>query len=381
MHRNAADRVKKGSYAPKPTFIRQRFGVTKGGHVEYFPSPETDPAARRESYVRPAARDIAVLGRAPSAVCALMVRSCLRGQPPLDGLAALRSEVVRFRAAPRRRADLEGPGIREGLAGTGDGSSQRHPSPSALPLLDTGSEPERSGTIGTSVVPGPAEPPSGPMILANGSRSSTPVLPGTSPAALSVAADAPHAPDSPDVTVADLVARAQSGDADAFGLLYDRYLDLVYRYIYYRVGGVALAEDLTSETFLRALRRIDSFSWQGRDFAAWLVTIARNLIADHYKSGRYRLEITTEDILDAASPQTADSPENQVLEALTNRTLLEAVKQLNPEQQECIVLRFLQGLSVSETALVMDKNDGAIKALQYRAVRALARLLPADKLA
>jgi len=185
---------------------------------------------------------------------------------------------------------------------------------------------------------------------------------------------------APDATVADLVARAQAGEAEAFGLLYDRYLDLVYRYIYYRVGGVALAEDLASETFLRALRRIDSFSWQGRDFAAWLVTIARNLITDHYKSGRYRLEITTEDILEAAPPQTADGPESQVLDALTNQTLLEAVKQLNPEQQECIVLRFLQGLSVSETALIMDKNDGAIKALQYRAVRALARLLPAEKL-
>jgi RNA polymerase sigma-70 factor (ECF subfamily) len=76
----------------------------------------------------------------------------------------------------------------------------------------------------------------------------------------------------------------------------------------------------------------------------------------------------------------ADSPEDQVLDALTNETLLEAVRQLNAEQQECIVLRFLQGLSVSETALIMGKNDGAIKALQYRAVRALARLLPEEKL-
>jgi RNA polymerase sigma-70 factor (ECF subfamily) len=202
----------------------------------------------------------------------------------------------------------------------------------------------------------------------------TPAPPSTPPVLGAAAAFAP------DATVADLVARAQAGEAEAFGLLYDRYLDLVYRYIYYRVGGAALAEDLASETFLRALRRIDSFSWQGRDFAAWLVTIARNLITDHYKSGRYRLEITTEDILDAAPPQTADGPESQVLDALTNQTLLEAVKQLNPEQQECIVLRFLQGLSVSETALIMNKNDGAIKALQYRAVRALARLLPAEKL-
>ena len=144
------------------------------------------------------------------------------------------------------------------------------------------------------------------------------------------------------------------------------------------MGSPTLAEDLVSETFLRALRRIDSFTWQGRDFAAWLVTIARNLIADHFKSGRYRLEITTEDILESGPAQTTDGPESLVLDSLTNATLLSAVKKLNPEQQECIVLRFLQGLSVNETALAMGKNDGAIKALQYRAVRALARLLPED---
>jgi RNA polymerase sigma-70 factor, ECF subfamily len=185
-------------------------------------------------------------------------------------------------------------------------------------------------------------------------------------------------PTIPDATVAELVARSQAGDGEAFGLLYDRYVDTVYRYIYYRVGGATLAEDLVSETFLRALRRIDSFTWQGRDFAAWLVTIARNLIADHFKSGRYRLEITTEDILETGPQQTTDGPEDLVLDAITNETLLSAIKKLNPEQQECIVLRFLQGMSVNETALAMGKNDGAIKALQYRAVRALARLLPED---
>ncbi|MDX6287416.1 MAG: polymerase sigma-70 factor, subfamily [Frankiales bacterium] len=175
-----------------------------------------------------------------------------------------------------------------------------------------------------------------------------------------------------------IVARAQAGDADAFGELYDRYVDLVYRYIYYRVGAQALAEDLTSETFLRALRRITSFTWQGRDIGAWFVTIARNLIADHFKSGRYRLEVTTADMLDADG--VTEGPEGAVLEGITNTTLLEAVKELGAEQQECIVLRFLQGLSVAETALAMGKNEGAIKALQYRAVRALGRLLPEDLL-
>ena len=155
-------------------------------------------------------------------------------------------------------------------------------------------------------------------------------------------------------------------------------MDTVFRFIYFRVGNRQLAEDLTSDTFLRALKRIGSFTWQGRDLGAWLVTIARNLVADHFKSGRYRLEVTTGDVLDADREDRGPegSPESAVVDHITNVTLLTAVKQLNPEQQECIVLRFLQGFSVAETAQTMGKNEGAIKALQYRAVRALARLLP-----
>jgi RNA polymerase sigma-70 factor (ECF subfamily) len=175
-----------------------------------------------------------------------------------------------------------------------------------------------------------------------------------------------------------LVERAQAGDADAFGQIYDRYLDTVFRFIYFRVGNRQLAEDLTADTFLRALKRIGSFTWQGRDPGAWLVTIARNLVADHFKSGRYRLEVTTGDVLDADREDRGPegSPEAAVVDHITNVALLTAVKQLNPEQQECIVLRFLHGFSVAETAQAMGKNEGAIKALQYRAVRALARLLP-----
>jgi RNA polymerase sigma-70 factor, ECF subfamily len=175
-----------------------------------------------------------------------------------------------------------------------------------------------------------------------------------------------------------LVERAQAGDAEAFGQIYDRYLDTVFRFIYFRVGNRQLAEDLTADTFLRALKRIGSFTWQGRDPGAWLVTIARNLVADHFKSGRYRLEVTTGDVLDADREDRGPegSPEAAVVDHITNVALLTAVKQLNPEQQECIVLRFLHGFSVAETAHAMGKNEGAIKALQYRAVRALARLLP-----
>lgn len=193
----------------------------------------------------------------------------------------------------------------------------------------------------------------------------------------------PSHPDRPDPSdpateVWNLVERAKSGEAEAFAQIYDRYLDTVFRFVYFRVGNRQLAEDLTAETFYRALKRIGSFTWQGRDLGAWLVTIARNLVADHFKSGRYRLEVTTSDVLDAEREDRGPegSPESAVVDHITNITLLTAVKQLNPEQQECIVLRFLQGFSVAETAKAMDKNEGAIKALQYRAVRALARLLP-----
>ncbi|PZG22978.1 sigma-70 family RNA polymerase sigma factor [Nonomuraea aridisoli] len=174
-----------------------------------------------------------------------------------------------------------------------------------------------------------------------------------------------------------LVLHAKNGCTDSFGTLYDRYVDLVYRYVYFRVGSHPLAEDLTSETFLRALRKIGDFTWQGRDFGAWLVTIARNLVADHFKSGRYRLEVTTAEVIDVPL-EGSHIPENAVVTAIINDRVLRAVRDLNPEQQECVVLRFLHGLSLAETALIMGKKSGAIKALQFRAIRALARALKQD---
>ena len=174
--------------------------------------------------------------------------------------------------------------------------------------------------------------------------------------------------------IAGLVALAQQGDGEAFGQVYDAYVGSVYRYLYYRVGSHALAEDLTSETFLRALRRIDSFSWQGKDIGAWFTTIARNLVADHVKSSRFKLEVSTADMLDA--DRADDGIEDVVLGRLQSAALLDAVRRLRPEQQECLVLRFLQGLSVAETAEVLGRSEGAVKQLQLRAVRALARLLP-----
>ena len=186
--------------------------------------------------------------------------------------------------------------------------------------------------------------------------------------------DPDGAGDAERTRIAALVTLAQQGDAEAFGQIYDAYVDAVYRYVYYRLGSHSLAEDLTSETFLRALRRIDSFTWQGKDIGAWFVTIARNLVADHVKSSRFKLEVTTADMLDA--DRGDNGIEDEVLGRLQNAVLLDAVRQLKPEQQECIVLRFLQGLSVAETAAILRRSEGAVKQLQLRAVRALAKLLP-----
>ncbi|WP_433229460.1 ECF subfamily RNA polymerase sigma factor, BldN family [Micromonospora sp. CA-248260] len=244
----------------------------------------------------------------------------------------------------------------------------------AVPTDDTALIPAVP-TDDTALVPAvPTEGTARPTAPAPAPTGTTATPTGTPPTGFPSRPD----PSDPATEVWTLVERAQAGEAEAFGLIYDRYVDTVFRFVYFRVGNRQLAEDLTSDTFLRALKRIGSFTWQGRDLGAWLVTIARNLVADHFKSGRYRLEVTTGDVLDADREDRGPegSPEAAVVEHITNVALLTAVTRLNPEQQECIVLRFLQGLSVAETARAMGKNEGAIKALQYRAVRALARLLP-----
>ena len=173
-----------------------------------------------------------------------------------------------------------------------------------------------------------------------------------------------------------LVELARGGDKEAFGLLYDHYHRSVYRFLYYRTRSTQLAEDLTSETFFRALRSMSSFRWQGKDFGAWLMTIARNLCTDHFKAGRTRLELTTEDM--SPHDDTAEGPESAVLDSLTNEMLMEALTRLPDEQRDCLVMRFLQGMSIAETAEVLGRSDGAVKQLQLRGVRNLAKLMPEE---
>ena len=171
-----------------------------------------------------------------------------------------------------------------------------------------------------------------------------------------------------------LVELAREGDKEAFGLLFDHYHGSVHRFLYYRTRSQTLAEDLTSETFFRALRSMSNFRWQGKDFGAWLMTIARNLATDHFKSGRTRLELSTDDM--GIHDDATEGPESVVLATLTNQALLGALTELPAEQRDCLIMRFLQGMSIAETAAVLGRSDGAIKQLQLRGVRNLAKLVP-----
>lgn len=170
-----------------------------------------------------------------------------------------------------------------------------------------------------------------------------------------------------------LVEAAAGGDREAFGRIYEQYVGEVFRFVVVRVGDRSLAEDLTSETFLRALRSISTVRYQGRGIGAWLITIARNLIRDHVKSSRYRLDSVTAEVPEPGV--VGEGPEGVVIARSVTAQLLRAVAGLDRGQRDCVVLRFWVGLSVTDTATVMGRTPYAVRMLQHRAVRRLARLL------
>jgi RNA polymerase sigma-70 factor (ECF subfamily) len=175
-----------------------------------------------------------------------------------------------------------------------------------------------------------------------------------------------------DPGLVSLVERAKAGDGAAFAELYDRYVDQTFGYIYRRVGHRQTAEDLTSDVFLRALRRLSSFEWQGVDLGAWIMTIARNRVHDHFKSARFRMERAVDQPPEDADQSVGDNPERVAIGRDMARALGVALENLKDEHREVIELRFVHDRSVSDTAQIMGRTVGATKALQYRALRALA---------
>jgi len=168
----------------------------------------------------------------------------------------------------------------------------------------------------------------------------------------------------------DLARRAASGDRRAFAALYDRHVDAVYRYAYFRLRVDAEAEDVTSEVFHRALVAMPRFEPR-RPFLAFLYTIARNVITDRMR--RERPQASFEDAL--AHPSDAPGPEELASAGDEVRRLRAAVAQLTTLQQEVIVLRYLEGRSTKETAVVIGKSESTIRGIQMRALAALRDLV------
>lgn len=173
------------------------------------------------------------------------------------------------------------------------------------------------------------------------------------------------------------LAAALAGNRDAFAELWRAHHDEVFRYAYYRLADHATAEDITSETFAKALRNVGGFGEiRGAGMIGWLITIARNLIADLYKSSRHRREFVI-DVVPETDAVT-NGPDVDVLAQLQSAAVREAISRLTDDQRACIEARYLRGLSVAQTAQALGKNESAIKALQYRAVRTLGRLIDSD---
>jgi RNA polymerase sigma-70 factor (ECF subfamily) len=171
----------------------------------------------------------------------------------------------------------------------------------------------------------------------------------------------------------ELVAAAIKGDTGAFASLFTITFPSVYRYLYGRCGDVSLAEDLAQDTFLRALRAVrTSFKGKSSEFLAWMIRIARNRFLDHVKSGRVRWEVVVEETPVVFDPS---NPEADALASVEGADLKKALRRLTGEQQEILYLRFFQGLQIAEVAAVTGRTEGAVKAMQFRALRALARVL------
>ncbi len=165
---------------------------------------------------------------------------------------------------------------------------------------------------------------------------------------------------------------AQRGDADAFARLYQAHVQAIFRYIYHRLNDVQLAEDFTGDVFVRALKGIGAYQDQGKPFIAWLYRIAHARVVDHYRRQDRRPEDTDLDAEPIAV--TADMDEG-MLRRQAAKALREGLAALTGDQQQVLVLRFIEGQRIEVVADLMGKNANAIKQLQHRALKALAKRL------
>lgn len=168
----------------------------------------------------------------------------------------------------------------------------------------------------------------------------------------------------------EITKKAKQGNAEAFGLLYDKHLNQIYRFVYLKVSNKQIAEDLTQQVFLSAWQNISSYQQQGFPFTSWLYRIARNAVIDHYRTSRNHVG------LDAIS-EVADFSDlaGELETKLELGKVKIALASLSADYQDVIVMRFIEELSHQEIAVALDKSEGAVRVLQHRAINSLKKIL------
>lgn len=171
-----------------------------------------------------------------------------------------------------------------------------------------------------------------------------------------------------------LVQRACTGDNGAFGQLYGRFVDRIYRYVYFRISDESTAEDLTSVVFLKAWEHLPKYQTSNKPFIAWLYTIAHNAVIDHYRTHRQTAPL--DEVAGLRAPGAL--PDEQCEIHMAGQALREALLKLTQPQREAITMKLIDGMTTEEIAVRVHKSAGAVRALQMRALQSLASIIADD---
>jgi RNA polymerase sigma-70 factor (ECF subfamily) len=167
----------------------------------------------------------------------------------------------------------------------------------------------------------------------------------------------------------EILARASQGDNDAFGVLYERYVERIFNYVYYRTGNLHDAEDLTARVFQRAMNHIRNYTDRGLPFSAWLYRIAHNLVANWHRDRSRKQEIPLDDLPIVVNK--GDHPERNLVRSQEQEALLRMIRRLPPERQNLLILKFVENMSNAEIGEIMGRSEGAVKSLYHRTLLSL----------
>ncbi len=160
------------------------------------------------------------------------------------------------------------------------------------------------------------------------------------------------------------LVQAAGGDAEAFGILYERYVTRIYTYIFYRTGNSDDAEDLTARVFFRAMRHIGNYRHRGLPFSAWLYRIAHNLVANWHRDHSRRKEVPLDDAL--ISKHFGEHPEHELVLNEERQRLLQVIQSMPEDRQQLLILKFVEHLSNADIGQIMGRSEGAVKSLYHR---------------